>query len=187
VKFSSPPAKNRHLRTVAQICQAMSSQRRHISTIAKNLLNNNISSTCPHNMVNFGPPTAEIVWRVAPVQISTGFASWLRYTAATSLNGGQPNFARFFAISRAGTLYIQFWGSCPLTEFCQVRNSLCVQILRSPVLAALLDGTRAVGVSQTMQHGIRNGTMELSLLVIFNRGRHVYSEGGHHVGHRSTF
>jgi len=24
---------------------------------------------------------------------------------------------------------------------------------------------------------------ELSLLVIFNRGRHLYSQGGHHVGH----
>jgi len=31
----------------------------------KNLLNSNTSSTCPHNMVNFGPLTAEIglgVW-----------------------------------------------------------------------------------------------------------------------------
>jgi len=27
----------------------------------KNLLRSNISSTCPHNMVNFGPPAAEIV------------------------------------------------------------------------------------------------------------------------------
>ena len=26
----------------------------------KNLLNSNISSTCPHNMVNFGPLTVEI-------------------------------------------------------------------------------------------------------------------------------
>jgi len=30
----------------------------------KNLLSSNISSTCPHNMVNFGPLTAEICWRV---------------------------------------------------------------------------------------------------------------------------
>jgi len=30
----------------------------------KNLLNNNISSTCPHNMVNLGPLMAEIVWRI---------------------------------------------------------------------------------------------------------------------------
>jgi len=30
----------------------------------KNLLNSNISSRCPHNMVNFGPVAAEILWRV---------------------------------------------------------------------------------------------------------------------------
>ena len=42
-----------------------------------------------------------------------------------------------------------FGGSCPLMEFCHVQNSLCVQVLRSPILAALLHGTRAVGVSQT--------------------------------------
>jgi len=30
----------------------------------KKLLNSNISSTCPHNMVNFGLLTAEIFWRV---------------------------------------------------------------------------------------------------------------------------
>jgi len=35
---------------------------------------------CPHNMVNFGPLMAEIRWRVWDTQqISTGFASWLRY------------------------------------------------------------------------------------------------------------
>jgi len=31
-------------------------------------------------------------------------------TAATSLIGGQPNFARSLAVSWAGTLYIHFWG-----------------------------------------------------------------------------
>ena len=30
----------------------------------KNLLNSNISSTCPNNVVNFGPLLAEICWRV---------------------------------------------------------------------------------------------------------------------------
>ena len=34
---------------------------RHISTIAKNLLNSNISPTCSHNMVNFGLLADEIV------------------------------------------------------------------------------------------------------------------------------
>jgi len=50
-----------HLRTIAQLCWAISSQLRHILTVGKNLLNTNISHTCPYNMVNFGPLTAEIV------------------------------------------------------------------------------------------------------------------------------
>ena len=36
----------------------ISSQLRHVSTIGKNLLSSNISSTCSHNMVNFGSPLA---------------------------------------------------------------------------------------------------------------------------------
>jgi len=41
-----------HLGTIAQLCRAISSQLRHVSTIGKNLLNSNISVTCSHNMVN---------------------------------------------------------------------------------------------------------------------------------------
>jgi len=57
-------AKNRHLSTIAQVCWAISSQLRHISTVGKNLLSSNISSRCPYNMLNFGPVTAETDWRV---------------------------------------------------------------------------------------------------------------------------
>jgi len=52
---------NRYLGTIAQVCLAMSSQLRHVSTIRKNLLSSNISPTCPHNMVNFGRLAAQIV------------------------------------------------------------------------------------------------------------------------------
>ena len=54
-------AKNRHLGTVAQLRPAISSQPRHLSTIGKNILSSNISSRCPHNIVNFGLLAAEIV------------------------------------------------------------------------------------------------------------------------------
>ena len=58
-------AKSRHLGTVTQLCPAISSQLRHVSTIRKkNLLSSNTSSICPHNMANFGPLTAEIGWTV---------------------------------------------------------------------------------------------------------------------------
>ena len=116
----------------------------------KNLLNSNISSTCPHNVVNIGKITAEIGCQVFSTPTNfNGFWHHGFVTAVTSLNGGQPNFAQCLAISWAGTLYIHCWGgggSCFLTAFCQVQNSLCVQVLHSPVLAALLHGTRAVGV-----------------------------------------
>ena len=54
-------AKNRHLGTIAQLYPAIPLQLRHVSTIGKKLLSSNISPTCPHNMVNFGPLAAEIL------------------------------------------------------------------------------------------------------------------------------
>jgi len=39
-----------------------------------------------------------------------------------------------------------------------VQNSLCVKVLRSPILAALLNGTRAVCVSQTLRRSVEGAT-----------------------------
>jgi len=52
--------KNRHFGTIWQLCRAVSSQLKHVSTIGKkrNLLNTDTSSTCPHNMVNLWSPYA---------------------------------------------------------------------------------------------------------------------------------
>jgi len=71
------------------------------------------------------------------------------------------------AVSWAATLCIHFGGSCPLTEFRHVQNSLRVQVLRSPILAALLhcSPTKVCGVVQGME------------LWNFRRGRHLYSAG----------
>jgi len=155
--------------------------------LEKNLLNINISSTCPHNMVNFGTLTAEIDWWVSGTPANF---NWFR--ALASLRqwrrsmGGQPNFAQCLAVSWAGTLYINFGGLLPPNGILPGANSLCVQVLCSPTLSALLHGTQAVGVSQTLQRGTKNGITEFLLLVTFNRGCHLYSEGSHHVGHWST-
>jgi len=56
-------AKNRHLRTIAELCRAISSQLRHVSQSEKKLFNSNMSP-CPRNMASFGRLTAEISWRV---------------------------------------------------------------------------------------------------------------------------
>ena len=86
-------AKNRHLGTIAQLWRAISSQLRHVSTIGKKLLSSDMSSTCPHNMVNFGLLTAEICWRVWGTTTNfNGFRVSQRYCTASS-SGRQPNFA----------------------------------------------------------------------------------------------
>ena len=140
---------------------------------SEKFLNSNITSTCSHNselrpisgwdrLVSSRHPS--IFQRVSRL----GFV-----TTLTLLNGGQPNFARCLAASCAGRIFIRFEGSCPVTEFYQVQNSLCMPVLRSPILPTLLYGTWAVGVSQTLRRGTRNGITELSL----RRGCHLYSVG----------
>jgi len=144
--------------------------------------------TCPHNMVNFGPLAAEICWRVwGTLQISTGFASCLRQYTHVAERRSTKLCTVFVRLLGWYTIYTFLGGSCPLTEFCQVQNSLWVQVLYFNILAALLHGTRAVGVIQTLRRGTSNWITEVSLLVIFNRGRQLYSDGDHDVGHRPTF
>ena len=63
-------AKNRHLGTIAQLCRAISSQLRHVSTIGKKLVK---QQYLLHNMVTFGPLAVKIFWLVI-VQVSTSFA-----------------------------------------------------------------------------------------------------------------
>jgi len=78
------------------------------------MLNDNISSICLHNMLNFGRLTAEICWRVWGTPSKFQRVSRLGLvTAPTSLNGRQPNFARCLAVSCAGILCIHFWGPLP--------------------------------------------------------------------------
>jgi len=68
--------------TITQLCPAISSQLRHVSTIGK-MLSSNTSSRCSYNMVNVGPLTAETIGGFgAPHHISTGIASWQRYCTA---------------------------------------------------------------------------------------------------------
>ena len=121
--------KSRPLHTTVQLCRAISLQLRHVSTIGKNLLSSNISSTCPHNMVNFGPLAAEIlslVWGT-PGNFN-GFrvlSTLLQRRRSTEVNQTlhyvwpSPGLVRYIYTFRI---------SCPLTEFCHVQNSLCAHL-----------------------------------------------------------
>jgi len=91
-----------------------------------------------------------------------GFASWLRYCSDVA-HRKPTKLCTMFDPSPGLVRYVyNFGGSYPLTEFCPVQISLYVQVLRSPILAALLHGTPAAGVSQTLRRGTRNGITELS-------------------------
>jgi len=89
-------AKNRHLGTIAQLCQAESSQLRHVSTIGKKQLSSNMSSTCPYNMANFGPLAAEIVSFVWGTPANFNELSRIgSVTARHSASGRQSNLATY--------------------------------------------------------------------------------------------
>ena len=129
------------------------------------MLNSNISSTRSHNMVNFGLLAAEIDLPVefgAPQQISR--VSRLGFVIApTSHNGGQPHFARYLAVSWAGTLCIHFWGLLspqgilPGAKF-TLRPNLAFSYIGSFTARHLSSGRQAN-------------------FAAFSRGRHLYSEG----------
>jgi len=67
----------RHLGTIAQLCRAISSQLRHVSTIGKKLVKQQCLPMCPQNMMYFGVLAVRSVGEFgSPQHISTGFASW---------------------------------------------------------------------------------------------------------------
>jgi len=77
----------------------------------KKMSNSNISSACPHNMVNFGPLAAETCWRVwgTPANFK-GFC----VVASLLQRRRSPEANQCLAVSWAGTLYIHFWELLPL-------------------------------------------------------------------------
>ena len=130
----------------------------------KNLINSNVSSTtCPYNMVNFGLLAADIVSLFSGTRANfNGFrvlASLLQRHRSPEANQTlhdvwpSPGLLRYI---------YTFSGALAPMEFCPVQNSVYVQVLRSHILAALLHGTPAAGISQTLRRGTRNGITELS-------------------------
>ena len=173
--------KNRHLRTIAQGCQSISSQLRHVLTIGKKILK---QQYLLHMSSQYGDPRPTNGWdRFGSLGHPTNFngfrvlASLLHQHRSTEVNqtlhGVWPSSGLVHYIYISGSK--SSGGSCPLTEFWQVQNSLCIQILHSPIglLAALLHGTRAVGVSQALRHSAEDAT--------------YVRQGGHHVGQWPTF
>jgi len=141
-------------------------------------------------MVNFGPLMTEISWRVwGPQQISTGFACWLRYCTDVAQRRSNNLCTMFDRLLGWYNIYT-FWRLLPPNGVLPganvtLRPSLALCYIGS--VTARHSSMGMTGVSQTLRRGTGSGIAELSLLVIFNRWHHLYSEGGRHVGHRRTF
>jgi len=84
-------------------------------------------------------------------------------TAATSLTGGQPNFARCLAVSSwAGTLYIHFGALAPLGNFARCKIHFTSKFCVFLYWQRYCTRNPAAGVSQTLRRGTRNGITKLS-------------------------
>ena len=122
--------KIRHLRTIAQMCRAVSSRLRHVSTIGMKLNKQQypLSSICPHNMVNFGPLAPEIglLACVTPANFN-GFrvlASLVHRPRLTHVN--QTLHDVWPSLVLVYYIYT-FGGVCTLSEFC--RSSLALSYI----------------------------------------------------------
>jgi len=150
----------------------------------KNLLNSNSSCTCtfpqygelwPTNgwdrFGSLGHPSK--FQRVS----SLGFV-----TGATSLTGGQPNFAWCLAVSWAGTLYIHFWGPLPphgvlLRAKFTLRPSLAFSYIGSVTARHSSSGRQPNFAACYKEWNYRT----------FADGATYIWLGGHDVGYRPTF
>jgi len=153
----------------------------------KNLLNSNIFSTCPHNMMNFCLVTAEIDWWILGTPANfNGFrvlASLLHRCHSTEVNQtlhdvwpfpGLVHYIYIFGVLSPNGLLpgakFTLRPSLPFSYICSV-TAWHWNNMRQPNFAA---------------YNTRNGITALSLLVTFYRGRRLYSEGGHNVGQPPT-
>jgi len=167
-------AKNRHLLTITQLCQAISLQLGHYRQSEKKLVKDQYLFHISSQNGELWPTSSWDRFRVwgTPANFN-GFcilASLLQERRSPEANQTLL-FARCLAVSLDATLLYIFEGSCPLMEFRHVQNSLCVQALRSRVLAALLHCTKAAASAKLC--GVIQG-MELQN---FRRWRHLYSAG----------
>ena len=145
------------------------------------MLNSDISSRCSQDMVNFGILTAKIDWRVwgTPANFN-GFrvlASLLKRRRSPEAN--QTLHDVWKSPGLVHYTYI-FWGSCPLTEFCQVQNS------RPSLVFSYIGSVTARHSSSRHQPNFAAWCKEWNYGA-FEESATSIRLGGHHVGHRPTF
>jgi len=174
-------AQNSRLCVIAQLCRAISSQLRHISTTGIKLLNSSTSSRFRHNMVNFGPLTAENGWRVwgtlANFNVFRVFSSLLQRRRSLEANQTlhdvwpSPGLIR---CTSSGALAP--WRNLPGAKF----------TLRPNLAFSYIGSVNARHSSSERQPKFAACYKEWNYRT-FAEGATYIRLGGHHVGHRPTF
>ena len=144
-------AKNRRLGIITQLCRAISSQIRHVSTIGKYFLSSNLSSTRLHNMVEFSllaPEIVSLVWSTS--------ANFNGFRVLASLlqrrRSPEANQTLHDVWPSPGLLHYTFSGAlAPEWNFARCKIHVASSKSCALLLAALLHGSRAVGASQTLR------------------------------------
>ena len=140
------------------------------------------SSTCPHNMVNFGPLAAEIVSLVwgTPAKFN-GFR--VLPSLLQRRRSPDANQTLYDVWPSAGLVHYYiyvFGGSCPLTEFCQVQSSLALSCIGS-ITARHSSSGRQPNFTAWYVH-----YMEWNYGTFAEGATYIWL-GGYHVGHWPTF
>ena len=174
--------KIRHLGTIAQYCRAVSSQLSHASTIGKKLVKQQYLLHMSAQYVNFGPLTAEIslpVWGTQ--QISTGFASCLRYCSDVAHRRPTKLCTMFGRLMGWYTVYTFSGALAAWHNFarCQIHftSKSCVRRHWKRYCTALHQ--RASAKLRASYKEWNYGT--------FADGVTYIQQGGHHVGHRPRY
>ena len=166
----------KNLRTIAQICRAVSSQLRHTSTIGK--------SVKQQYVIHMPPQYGELRPTISSDRFGNlGHPSKFRRVSRLAFvmqrrrspHAGQLNFARCLAVSWAGTLYIHFRGLLPRQNFarCKIHftSKSCVRLYWQRYYTAL---------QQWASYKEWNYGTFVDCATYIRRG-------GHHVGHWPTF
>jgi len=164
-------AKNRHLRTIAQICPAVSSQLRHVK-----------QQYVLHNMANFGLLTTEIgsgVWGTP--------ANFIGFRVLPSL------LQRRRSPEANQTLH-DVWPSPGLVHYTFGGGALAPHIILPGAKFTIRSCLAfAYTGSVTARHSSSGRQPNFAALYkewnygTFAKGATYIRQGGHHVGHRSTF
>jgi len=110
-----------------------------IDNLTKSLLSSNMSYRCPHNMVNFGILTAEIVWRVwGTPSYFNGFRVLSFFFSSPNLSGQRLDV---YHTSTHGVALVRIWNACLK---CAVRCSLKIQDAKNRHFGTIAQLCRAV-------------------------------------------